>query len=140
LEQFAGGGGRKDWFLVRSRADLDLVLGKGKPSDCYTIFLQPQLPHRGRANADLRSLALALLVGEAEYLFGVISDDVNLTECFTGYAPDVDTVADVSAWFDDHEADTVAFGPFPPFWTDDVTIAMTGYVPRPDGTVHLAAY
>ena len=140
LCRYVGAAGRKDWYWVRNVADLDTVFTKGRPSDSYTVFLQPQLPHRGTASPDLCARALEGLVDEAELLFGVITGGVGPLDWINAYAPDADAIGEVTDWFDEHEGDPVAFGPYPPFWTDDEAIAVTGYVPRADGTVHVGAY
>jgi hypothetical protein len=103
------------------------------------------------ASAQLLKVALDELADEAELLFvRVAADDALLREALlrnallrdnmVAYAPDAWTVDDLRDWFAEHDGAAVAFGPYPPFWTTDDAVAVTGYLPRPDGTVYIEAY
>ncbi|MEU0562062.1 hypothetical protein [Dactylosporangium sp. NPDC006015] len=141
LHRVAGGAGSRAWYLLRSLADLDHALRAGKPSDSCTVFVRPELSYRGQASSALLELALAQLVGDAELVFGVLAaDGPELRDDMVAWAPAPDAVADLVDWFAEHDGATIAFGPYPPFWSDDPAVNLQGYLPDPDGTIRVGAY
>jgi hypothetical protein len=125
LSRINRGGGRKDWYLIRSLADFEAIIQRGRPSDCLTVFSQPQLPYRGRAGDDSIWEAALSLLGEAEEsVFGeVIDSDPQLKDAFAAVRGDEDWVEE---WLTERPSATVAFGPYPPFLDPDPSIAAEG--------------
>ena len=132
------GAGRKDWFLVRSLGDLDTTLIRSSTSDCLTVFAGRHLPYRGRADDALLERALTLVGSVDESVFGeVVDNDPELVDSFAAVPTDGEWVRE---WFTERWGRPVAFGEYPPFLSDDPTIAIDGIVPKPDGTVERGIY
>lgn len=134
----AWGAGRKDWYLIRSLSDLDRVIGRGSTSDCLTVFAGRQLPFRGPAGEDLLSRALEVVARFDESLFGELAgEDVELKDVVVAEPGNGQSVQE---WMLDRLGHHIAFGPYPPFHSDDPELAIDGIIPANDGTVTVAAY
>jgi hypothetical protein len=60
--------GAKDWYLVRDPMDVATVVARSKPTDCLTVFSEPQLIHRtamGDGNAARKLEALVAKTPES---------------------------------------------------------------------------
>jgi hypothetical protein len=138
LNRLTRAAGRKDWYLVRSRADLDLVVGGASTSDCLTVFSGNHLGYRLRADDDALRLALALVERSEESLFGeIVSGEAKLRDAFAAVPGDEGWVED---WIREHWLADIAFGPYPPFLSNDPAMAIDGIVPSADGTVTPGVY
>src|SRR4051794_22398044 len=60
--------GAKDWYLAHSPEELNIILAKASANTSISIFLQPELPLRGRVDENLKSRARALLADLKEIL------------------------------------------------------------------------
>jgi hypothetical protein len=127
--------GVKIWYLVHRLDQFDAALATGRAASSFTLFLDHELPLRGKADSRLRGLALKLASGN-EVLLAVSSDgDAELRD-----VESTDDPADVAEWFK-RQADRKALvGPYPRFWLRNGESAVTAYVPDPDGIVRPAAY
>lgn len=130
--------GAKDWFLIRSLTELNAVVTRAQPSDCLTVFAGRQLPHRGLASASLLAAALAVVENNEESVFGeIVPADPRLKDSLAAGASDRDWVEE---WIRDRWNHEIAFGPYPPYLSNDPNVAVDGIVPMDDGTVVVGVY
>ena len=126
--------GAKDWYLVRELTDLETVVRRSQPTDCITVFSEPQLTHRRPANDEDTTRRLAALVATSpESLVATVVPGAPELQNVEAFEPgDEDNAL---AWLVEHPADTVAFGPYPPFLATDASIAIDALVPHEDGSI-----
>lgn len=138
LVRLSRAAGNKDWYLLHSLDDLATVITRCRPSDCLTAFAGLYLPHRGRASEQLLASALDLVMSVEESVFGEQQPgDPELLGAIEAEQGDQAWVAD---WFEERRGRPVAFGEYPPFLSDDTTIAVDGIVPNVDGSVSRGVY
>lgn len=134
-------GGAKDWFLIQSLEQFDIVLRRGaNPNDRVDVYLRPQLPLRGiTGDPQLLDRALAILKTSGEVLLATLTPgDPELH-----HASAYDEADDVRDWFQDlPKGQRAVIGPHPSLDWDDPAASLLAYVPQPDGqiTPHKGAY
>jgi len=138
LARMNRGAGRKDWYLLRRVGDLEIVVGRNRPADCQTAFPGLYLPCRGAAGDELLPLALDLVMSVEESVFGELQDgDPELVDSFAGVPGDEGWVAE---WFAERPGRQVVFGEYPPFLSDDPSLAIDAIVPQADGSAAPGIY
>jgi hypothetical protein len=139
LNRLSRAAGRKDWYLITNVDELDVIVARSRPSDCLTVFSEPQLPHRLIAGDPAAAvLALTTLAETDEAVFGQIVDgDPQLRDAFEAVPGDE---AWVTEWLSDRPAAMVAFGPYPPFLDESPAVAIDGLVPGEDGSLTVGVY
>jgi hypothetical protein len=138
LARMNRGAGRKDWYLLRQAGDLDAVVARNRSGDCLTAFPGAYLPFRGAAEDKFLPVALDLVMSVEESVFGELRDgDPELFDSFAAVPGDEGWVAE---WFAERQGRQVVFGEYPPFLSDDPSIAIDGIVPQADGSVTRGIY
>jgi hypothetical protein len=128
----------KDWFFVRSFTELDVVIGRSHTADCLSAFADPQLATRGAADDALLGVALAQLDAVGETVFAeVVEGDPQLLDGLAALAGEEERV---TRWFAARRGRRVAFGPYPPFLSEDLSRVVEGIVPMGNGSVARGVY
>jgi hypothetical protein len=131
-------GGLKHWWFIRELDDLDQVVRRARVSDCLTVFSGSYLPYRGLADDELLAEALALVGSVDESVFGeMVLDDLMLHDSYEAGPGDEDWIDE---WIQNHWSHPIAFGPYPPFLSNNPDAAIDGIVPARDGTVTIGVY
>jgi hypothetical protein len=138
MKRLTRAAGRKDWFLIHTLDDLDTIVSRSRPADCLTVFSGPQLTHRGAADEDAIAAALAVVGRNEESVFGeVVAGDPELADAFAAVPGDEEWVED---WIRERWQRNIAFGPYPPFLSNDPAVAIDGIVPDEDGSITPGVY
>lgn len=139
LNRLSRSAGRRDWYLITSVDELDLIVARSRPSDCLTVFSKPQLRHRLIAGDPTAAvLALTMLEETEEAVFGqIVEGDPQLRDAFEAVPGDESWVTE---WLGDRPSSLVAFGPYPPFLDESPAVAIDGLVPGEDGSLVMGVY
>ena len=108
------------------------------PSDCLTVFSEPQLRHRGVADDDTARDARAVAADNEESLFAVVVEGELELEDVLAMEPD--GVELVTEWLAHNRGRSIAFGKYPPYSSSDSRVALDGIVPAPTGEIIVGIY